>query len=85
MRSVGSHHTLAPVVDVVRDSRWGRNEETAWWMLFRRRIASVKARGSGNWASKSSGRYRRKRSYSSLLIDMNYQSDRAGMSGLFFS
>lgn len=28
MRSVGAHHTLAPVLDVVRDPRWGRVEET---------------------------------------------------------
>ena len=28
MRSVGAHHTLAPVVDVARDARWGRVEET---------------------------------------------------------
>ncbi|MBE2195255.1 MAG: glycoside hydrolase family 3 C-terminal domain-containing protein [Anaerolinea sp.] len=28
MRSVGAHHTLAPVLDVARDPRWGRVEET---------------------------------------------------------
>lgn len=28
MRAVGVHHGLAPVVDVARDSRWGRVEET---------------------------------------------------------
>ena len=28
MRSVGSHHALAPVLDVTRDARWGRVEET---------------------------------------------------------
>lgn len=28
MRSVGAHHTLAPVLDVSRDPRWGRQEET---------------------------------------------------------
>lgn len=28
MRAVGAHNTLAPVFDVVRDARWGRNEET---------------------------------------------------------
>lgn len=28
MRAVGGHHTLAPVLDVVRDARWGRVEET---------------------------------------------------------
>jgi beta-glucosidase len=28
MRSVGSHHALAPVLDVARDARWGRVEET---------------------------------------------------------
>jgi beta-glucosidase len=28
MRSAGAHHTLAPVLDVARDARWGRVEET---------------------------------------------------------
>ncbi|MEB0303597.1 glycoside hydrolase family 3 N-terminal domain-containing protein, partial [Mucilaginibacter sp. 5C4] len=28
MRSVGVHQGLAPVLDVVRDARWGRVEET---------------------------------------------------------
>ncbi len=28
MRAVGAHHTLAPVLDVARDGRWGRMEET---------------------------------------------------------
>src|SRR5262249_13907911 len=28
MRAVGAHHSLAPVLDVVRDPRWGRTEET---------------------------------------------------------
>ncbi|NJL57916.1 hypothetical protein HC928_24405 [bacterium] len=28
MRVVGAHHTLAPVLDVARDARWGRMEET---------------------------------------------------------
>ncbi|HRF94948.1 MAG TPA: glycoside hydrolase family 3 protein, partial [Aggregatilineales bacterium] len=28
MRSVGAHHGLAPVLDVARDPRWGRVEET---------------------------------------------------------
>ena len=28
MRAVGAHHTLAPVLDVARDPRWGRIEET---------------------------------------------------------
>jgi len=28
MRSVGAHHGLAPVLDVARDPRWGRTEET---------------------------------------------------------
>ena len=27
MRAVGTHQALAPVADVVRDARWGRNEE----------------------------------------------------------
>jgi beta-xylosidase len=28
LRSVGVHQGLAPVLDVVRDARWGRVEET---------------------------------------------------------
>jgi beta-glucosidase len=28
MRAVGTHHALAPVLDVARDPRWGRMEET---------------------------------------------------------
>ena len=28
MRSVGAHHALAPVLDIARDPRWGRVEET---------------------------------------------------------
>ncbi|MBI5115878.1 glycoside hydrolase family 3 C-terminal domain-containing protein [Candidatus Poribacteria bacterium] len=28
MRSVGAHHGLSPVLDVARDPRWGRTEET---------------------------------------------------------
>ena len=28
MRAVGIHHGLAPVIDIVRDPRWGRTEET---------------------------------------------------------
>ena len=28
MRTVGAHQGLSPVLDVVRDPRWGRNEET---------------------------------------------------------
>jgi beta-glucosidase len=28
MRSVGAHHALAPVLDIARDARWGRTEET---------------------------------------------------------
>ncbi len=28
LRAIGAHHALAPVLDVVRDARWGRVEET---------------------------------------------------------
>ena len=28
MRAVGAHQGLAPVLDVCRDPRWGRTEET---------------------------------------------------------
>lgn len=28
LRAIGSHHALAPVIDIARDARWGRVEET---------------------------------------------------------
>jgi len=28
MRSIGAHHALSPVLDITRDARWGRTEET---------------------------------------------------------
>ncbi|MCC7207178.1 MAG: glycoside hydrolase family 3 C-terminal domain-containing protein [Anaerolineae bacterium] len=45
MRSVGAHHALAPVLDVARDARWGRVEETFGedpYLIARTGIAYVK-------------------------------------------
>jgi beta-xylosidase len=45
MRSVGAHHTLAPVLDVARDARWGRVEETFGedpYLVARMGVAYVK-------------------------------------------
>ncbi|HUS83202.1 MAG TPA: glycoside hydrolase family 3 N-terminal domain-containing protein [Dehalococcoidia bacterium] len=45
MRSVGAHQTLAPVLDVARDPRWGRTEETFGedpYLISRMGVAYVK-------------------------------------------
>jgi beta-glucosidase len=45
MRSVGAHHALAPVLDVARDARWGRVEETFGedpYLIARLGVAYVK-------------------------------------------
>jgi beta-glucosidase len=45
MLAVGARHTLAPVVDVVRDARWGRCEETFGedtYLIARMAVAQVK-------------------------------------------
>jgi len=45
MRSVGAHQTLAPVLDVARDPRWGRMEETFGedpYLISRMGVAYVK-------------------------------------------
>ena len=45
MLAVGARHTLAPVVDVVRDARWGRCEETFGedvYLVARMAVAYVK-------------------------------------------
>lgn len=45
MRAVGAHHTLAPVLDVARDARWGRTEETYGedpYLISRMGVAYVK-------------------------------------------
>jgi beta-glucosidase len=44
-RARGAHHTLAPVVDVMRDARWGRAEETYGedpYLVSRMGVAAVR-------------------------------------------
>src|SRR5262249_13332505 len=44
-RARGAHHTLAPVVDVMRDPRWGRAEETYGedpYLVSRMGVAAVR-------------------------------------------
>lgn len=46
IRARGGHHVLAPVVDVTRDPRWGRTEETLGedpFLVSRLAVAQVKA------------------------------------------
>lgn len=46
IRARGGHHVLAPVVDVTRDPRWGRTEETMGedpYLISRMAVAEVKA------------------------------------------
>lgn len=52
MRSVGAHHTLAPVLDVARDPRWGRLEETYGedpYLISRMGSAYIKGIQGDNW------------------------------------
>jgi beta-glucosidase len=45
MRARGAHHALAPVVDVLRDARWGRAEETYGedpYLVSRMGVAAVR-------------------------------------------
>ena len=45
MLAVGARHTLAPVLDVARDPRWGRLEETFGedpWLIAQMGIAYVR-------------------------------------------
>ncbi len=45
MRAVGAHQSLAPVLDVARDPRWGRTEETFGedpWLIAQMGIAYVR-------------------------------------------
>lgn len=52
MRAVGAHHTLAPVLDVVRDPRWGRLEETFGedpYLISRMGSAYIKGIQGDNW------------------------------------
>lgn len=46
VRARGGHHVLAPVVDVTRDPRWGRTEETMGedpFLISRLAVAQIKA------------------------------------------
>jgi beta-glucosidase len=56
LRSRGAQHVLAPVVDVVRDPRWGRTEETLGedpYLISRLAIAQIKAyQGSSSYIGK---------------------------------
>ncbi|MDI6856765.1 MAG: glycoside hydrolase family 3 N-terminal domain-containing protein [Dehalococcoidia bacterium] len=54
MRSVGAHQALAPVLDVVRDPRWGRTEETFGedpHLISRIGVAYVKGLQGDDWKS----------------------------------
>ena len=57
VRSRGGHHVLAPVVDIVRDPRWGRTEETLGedpYLTSRLAVAQVKAyQGDGVYLGKN--------------------------------
>ena len=60
IRARGGHHVLAPVVDITRDPRWGRTEETMGedpYLVSRLSVAQVKAyQGKGAYlAKKQSG------------------------------
>jgi len=52
MRAVGAHHSLAPVLDVARDPRWGRTEETFGedpYLISRMGVAYVRGLQGSNW------------------------------------
>lgn len=54
MRSVGAHHALAPVLDVARDARWGRVEETFGedpYLVARLGVAYIAGIQGGNLAN----------------------------------
>lgn len=57
IRARGGHHVLAPVVDVVRDPRWGRTEETMGedpFLISRLAVAQIKAyQGNGTYLGKN--------------------------------
>lgn len=57
VRARGGHHVLAPVVDVTRDPRWGRTEETLGedpYLISRLAVAQVKAyQGGGAYLGKN--------------------------------
>jgi len=55
MRSVGAHHALAPVLDVARDARWGRVEETFGedpYLVSRMGVAYVRGIQGQDWHSR---------------------------------
>jgi beta-glucosidase len=56
VRARGGHHVLAPVVDIARDPRWGRTEETMGedpYLTSRLAVAQVKAyQGTGVYLGK---------------------------------
>ena len=56
VRARGGHHVLAPVVDVTRDPRWGRTEETMGedpFLISRLAVAQIKAyQGNGVYLGK---------------------------------
>ncbi len=52
MRSVGGHHALAPVLDVTRDARWGRVEETFGedpYLVSRMGVAYINGIQGADW------------------------------------
>jgi beta-glucosidase len=57
VRARGGQHVLAPVVDVVRDARWGRTEETLGedpFLISRLAVAEIKAyQGDGIYLGKN--------------------------------
>ena len=58
MRSVGTHQALAPVADVVRDARWGRDEECVGEDAYPGRVDRLGVR-RGPAGRRSARRHRR--------------------------
>jgi beta-glucosidase len=57
VRARGGHHVLAPVIDITRDPRWGRTEETLGedpYLISRIGVAQIKAyQGEGIYLAKN--------------------------------
>lgn len=57
VRARGGHHVLAPVIDVTRDPRWGRTEETMGedpFLISRLAVAQIKAyQGNSTYLGKN--------------------------------
>jgi beta-glucosidase len=57
VRARGGHHVLAPVIDITRDPRWGRTEETLGedpYLISRIGVAQIKAyQGEGVYLAKN--------------------------------